>query len=174
MEYPMEYPTTIEEFETLVFKQQEKISYFQEAYYKEAGLREKSHKSNINSIDRLNDLLRKKNNDIDKLQDKIEALEARLEHLQVKPKPRQEHPLERKCFYEEELKERLEYSQDKPKPEPKAPPLGVGKEFKTRKEPLPPPPLGVGKMKKSIGKNKPYPSREPRYHMTEVARDWAS
>ena len=30
------------------------------------------------------------------------------------------------------------------------------------------------KMKKSIGKNKPYTSREPRYHMTEVARDWAS
>ena len=36
------------------------------------------------------------------------------------------------------------------------------------------PPLGVGKMKKSVGKNKPYTSREPRYHMTEVARDWAS
>ena len=160
----MEYPTTIEEFETLVFKQQEKISYFQEAYYKEAGLREKSHKSNINSIDRLNDLLRKKNNDIDKLQDKIEALEARLEHLQVKPKPRQEHPLERKCFYEEELKERLEYSQDKPKPEPKPQP----KPKPRQEHPL------ERKMKKSIGKNKPYPSREPRYHMTEVARDWAS
>ena len=30
------------------------------------------------------------------------------------------------------------------------------------------------KMKKSVGKTKPYPTREPRYHMTEVARDWAS
>ena len=58
--------------------------------------------------------------------------------------------------------------------EPKAPPLGVGKVFKTRKEPLPPPPLGVGKIKKSLGQLKPYSTREPRYHMTEVARDWAS
>lgn len=131
----MEYPTTIEEFESLIFNQQEKINYFQKAYYKEVELRGKSHKSNIKSIDRLNDLLRKKNNDIDKLQDKIEALEARLEHLQVKPKP-------------------------EPKPQPKPQPR--------QEHPL------ERKMKKSVGKNKPYPSREPRYHMTEVARDWAS
>jgi hypothetical protein len=43
----------------------------------------------------------------------------------------------------------------------------------TKPEPKPEHPLET-KMKKSLGQVKSYPTREPRYHMTEVARDWAS
>ena len=49
--------------------------------------------------------------------------------------------------------------------------------FQEEKHPTPKPhPLEI-KMKsskKSLGQLKTYPTREPRYHMTEVARDWAS
>ena len=49
--------------------------------------------------------------------------------------------------------------------------------FQEEKHPTPKPhPLEI-KMKsskKSLGQLKPYSTREPRYHMTEVARDWAS
>ena len=136
----MSYPVTIEDYEELLFKQQEQIDYFQKAYYKETELNEKKTKSNINSIDRLNLLLRQKNDNIDKLQDKIEALESRLEHLQDKPKLQSKRQPKRQPKHEAKLH-------------------SIPEEIK---------------MKKSIGKIKPYPTREPRYHMTEVARDWAS
>ena len=52
---------------------------------------------------------------------------------------------------------------------------GMFEETKPEPKPKPKPehPLET-KMKKSLGQVKPYPNREPRYHMTEVARDWAS
>ena len=61
-------------------------------------------------------------------------------------------------FYEDIFEESEPKTKPQPKPQPK---------------PKPEHPLET-KMKKSIGKTKPYSSREPRYHMTEVARDWAS
>ena len=66
--------------------------------------------------------------------------------------------LEDITFYESMFKE------EKP-PTPKPP---------TPKPPTPKPHPLETKMKKSLGQVKPYPTREPRYHMTEVARDWAS
>ena len=63
-------------------------------------------------------------------------------------------------FYEDIFEESEPKTKPKPKPKPKP-------------EPKPEHPLET-KMKKSVGKTKTYPSREPRYHMTEVARDWAS
>ena len=52
---------------------------------------------------------------------------------------------------------------------------GMFEETKPEPKPKPKPehPLET-KMKKSLGQVKPYPTQEPRYHMTEVARDWAS
>jgi hypothetical protein len=52
---------------------------------------------------------------------------------------------------------------------------GMFEETKPEPKPKPKPehPLET-KMKKSLGQVKPFPTREPRYHMTEVARDWAS
>ena len=64
--------------------------------------------------------------------------------------------LEENSFYESIFEEHKIDPKPKPKPEPKP------------EHPL------EKKMKKSVGKIKKYPSREPRYHMTEVARDWAS
>ena len=54
--------------------------------------------------------------------------------------------------------------------------------FQEEKPPTPKPPtpkphpleIKMKSSKKSLGQLKPYPTREPRYHMTEVARDWAS
>jgi len=66
--------------------------------------------------------------------------------------------LEDITFYEDIFEEYEPKTKPQPKPQPK---------------PKPEHPLET-KMKKSIGKTKPYSSREPIYHMTEVARDWAS
>jgi len=68
--------------------------------------------------------------------------------------------LEDITFYEGMFEE----TKPEPKPEPKP---------KPKPKPKPEHPLET-KMKKSLGQLKPYPTREPRYHMTEVARDWAS
>jgi hypothetical protein len=71
-----------------------------------------------------------------------------------------------KSFYESMFQEEKPPTPKPPTPKPPTP-----------KPPTPKPhPLEI-KMKsskKSLGQVKPYPTREPRYHMTEVARDWAS
>lgn len=133
-------------------------------------------------LERVNDKLQGVNDELSDLSDKHDELIKRNKSLKAYINHLEEDNLQlrlQNSFYESMFKEEVEQKPETKKQKHKKVPCSIDSSNETKDAPqqqktTPKPHPLEQKMKKSVGPVKNYSSREPEYHMSKVARDWAS